>query len=645
MNCQTIAVCVLLTLSPFIASTGYSQSFWNNSNGGSWENSGNWSGGTPGPGDTAYFRTDMDGDVISISSAVANPQTILFNDPSNSSSFQIDVTLDLKYSGTSIAPQNIEIGSWVNSTRSASVIIEGTGGFVGRWGSLFQTHIDVNAGSSLRLENGSSTHAASVETIGSGNLRIAGGELVTQSLTRGTGPFTISSGRVEIVGGTFDPNQSVFNLVGAGGVNTSELELAQGASWNQQDLSIREGGLLNVVGASSESLLSIDNIRMEGDIPDNPTVINISNGGRIAVAQDLEIGTGSNVHRGELNVDGAFGARQSTLTVAGTGRLANSSSGEGSLNVINGGRAEFQDSLIVGSAFRGVGTMLIDGSGSRVEAVNLDVGGGQVRSTGHAFVQDGATLITSESQIGSIAPGSGHPGSTGSVIVTGAGSRWTNANGIYVGGNNMAAAGTGSVTVANSGLIESNALTVYANGSVDLLGGTLDVNTLDFADPGSSSNFNFSAGRLIVDLVSGDLVQDGGVLAPGDSPGLTDIQGNYFLNSGEIEFELEGYLRAMDFDAVNVTGDALLNGTFDVNLTGGFNPVTGDQFDIFDGQIVAGSVYSFDFTDAQLASGLRWDTSLFASSGVISVSAVPEPGSLVIIGALGISAFSRRRRS
>ena len=48
---------------------------------------------------------------------------------------------------------------------------------------------------------------------------------------------------------------------------------------------------------------------------------------------------------------------------------------------------------------------------------------------------------------------------------------------------------------------------------------------------------------LDVGTVHGDLLQQGGTLAPGNSPGLTTITGDYTLAGGVLELELAGLER------------------------------------------------------------------------------------------------------
>jgi hypothetical protein len=98
--------------------------------------------------------------------------------------------------------------------------------------------------------------------------------------------------------------------------------------------------------------------------------------------------------------------------------------------------------------------------------------------------------------------------------------------------------------------------------------------------------FNFTGGVLHATTFNGNLVNSGGTLAPGTSPGTTTVNGNYTQSSGALEIELGG-TSAGQFDLLSVTGNTTLGGAIDVNLFGGFAPSVGQSWEIID---VAGSL-------------------------------------------------------
>ena len=88
-------------------------------------------------------------------------------------------------------------------------------------------------------------------------------------------------------------------------------------------------------------------------------------------------------------------------------------------------------------------------------------------------------------------------------------------------------------------------------------------------------------------------------------------------------------------------GTLSLGGTWNVSNIG-TALIAGDLFDLFNATTVVGAVGTLNLPS--LDAGYGWDTSLFATTGVISVISVPEPSSLAIVGLSGLAAFAMKRR-
>lgn len=92
-----------------------------------------------------------------------------------------------------------------------------------------------------------------------------------------------------------------------------------------------------------------------------------------------------------------------------------------------------------------------------------------------------------------------------------------------------------------------------------------------------------------------------GINAPGNSAGMLTFIGNYFPSStGVLEIELGGLNPGSGHDVLAVTGNAVLNGTIDVSVSGSFIPAAGDSFVVL---TTTGSV-SDSFMTANSQSGL-----------------------------------------
>lgn len=133
-------------------------------------------------------------------------------------------------------------------------------------------------------------------------------------------------------------------------------------------------------------------------------------------------------------------------------------------------------------------------------------------------------------------------------------------------------AGWIKVEDADHGL--SDGMTVIGDHSsaiatLNLTGGRLRTGVLM---KNTGSVFDFSGGVLSADTVEFDLTNDGGAIAPGESVGTTEVQGNLTLRAGVLEIELASATLA---DLVNVTGTLTLGGALDVSLLGEFAPTSG----------------------------------------------------------------------
>ena len=121
--------------------------------------------------------------------------------------------------------------------------------------------------------------------------------------------------------------------------------------------------------------------------------------------------------------------------------------------------------------------------------------------------------------------------------------------------------------------------------------------------------------------------------------------------SSTLAIDIGGELAGVDYDVLNATGNAAIDGgTLDVSLVGGFAPGLGDAFDILNFATSSGT--GFDTFNLPTLGGLDWDTSNLLTTGILSViaggggSAVPEPSSclLLLIGILAAGVTHRSRR-
>lgn len=131
-----------------------------------------------------------------------------------------------------------------------------------------------------------------------------------------------------------------------------------------------------------------------------------------------------------------------------------------------------------------------------------------------------------------------------------------------------------------------------------------------------------------------------GTLSPGNSPGLLTFGSNLTLQSSSTSFfEIDGTTRGVDHDAVDVTGTLNLNGTLEILF--GFTPGISDTFNLFNAGSINGDFSSITF----LNSG--FDGSFDAATGVLSLTAIPEPSTYAAIAGIimfGLVLYRRRKR-
>lgn len=224
-------------------------------------------------------------------------------------------------------------------------------------------------------------------------------------------------------------------------------------------------------------------------------------------------------------------------------------------------------------------------------------------------------------------------------VISGTGKLTKLGTGIFSLSGNNTYSGTG--TEISGGVLSAGHDNCLGTGPVSIDGGSLLIeegvtisNAISFTDSGGTIG---GSGALEVASLT---VGAGGLIAPGSSPGVLTIDGDYTQQAGAIlEIELGGTMRASEYDALVVGSCADLDGTLDVALINGFEPDYGDAFDILDWGTLEGT-----FNDVNLPelTDLVWDTSEFYNTGVIS--AVPEPGTAVLLALSGLLLLRRRMR-
>jgi hypothetical protein len=238
-------------------------------------------------------------------------------------------------------------------------------------------------------------------------------------------------------------------------------------------------------------------------------------------------------------------------------------------------------------------------------------------------------------------------GGTTALVALGGSNTVTNSGTMAV----TSGAGTISVerraTLANTGTLRVDTgaqLTLAGDGRFTHAGGSLLVNgTLV-----SSTALELQGGSVSgAGTIAADLVNSGQI-NPGNSPGILTVDGDYTQeDDGILTIQIGGLLAGLEFDQLQVTRNALLAGTLDIDLIDGFAPLADAAFDILLANAVNGS---FSILDLPTTANGSWDVAYLGNLVRLTFdfdetggNQVPEPTGLALLLA-GIGLLGAQRR-
>ncbi|NTW07586.1 MAG: hypothetical protein HGA29_07055, partial [Syntrophaceae bacterium] len=196
---------------------------------------------------------------------------------------------------------------------------------------------------------------------------------------------------------------------------------------------------------------------------------------------------------------------------------------------------------------------------------------------------------------------------------------------------------TGNISLARieiqSGIFnqQSGSLTATSianNGTFNFTGGTLSAESL------SNTGLFLGTGTIAAETFT-----NAGTLAPGNSPGMLTIEGNYIQTTrGVLAIELAS---ATSYDILNVTGEVSLAGILKIILYDDYEPAYGTYFDFLTAELLNG-----EFDSIAGAAGYRWSVAYLDLIGLdgkidtarLTANEVPIPAALwlFVSGMLGI---------
>jgi len=341
----------------------------------------------------------------------------------------------------------------------------------------------------------------------------------------------------------------------------------------------------------------------------------------------------------------------------------------GRLEVLTGGQVNVRDGISIGIGHESTGSargyLTIDGAGSSASAHGIGIGG---ISSGAGEVRNGGALVAREGDI--FLDGGSTLGLASSLRVLDLGSSARANHGLRLWSDRSATlasvedratleADYASIQVAPGSTQESRlrantlGLARFAR-SIELNerdgeaildasgGGRVEIGTV--TTPVAASQIRVGTGGSIFGtgtLIGEVVVESGGTISPGLSPGVLDITGSMALSQGSSLFMEIGGTTPGTFDQLLVTGNASLGGSLVLDFINGYTPMPGTLFELLSASgAVTGQFDSLDIRgiNPSLVSVDTVDGSLY-------VRVVPTPGVASLVGLGVLMAASRRRRA
>ena len=328
--------------------------------------------------------------------------------------------------------------------------------------------------------------------------------------------------------------------------------------------------------------------------------------------------------------------------VASGAFLLNSGVANGTLNLLNSidlngtGEAGVTDRRFeVGASVAILSGAVVNNGGTPIGLQKRGAGmlvlGANNSYDGGTYVQNGTLVIGTGGTTGTLGAGDVTNLTTG-ILAFNRGNGYTVDN-LIVGAGTVAQIGSGTVTLTADNSYTGP--TVVSNGTLRINGAHSGGGLITVAG-GTLGGTGTVAGAIVV--------ESGAALAPGSSPGTFTAQAAVTLNNGAtFEVELDGLTAGEQYDQLVMGTGATLtlsNPTLSVLL--GFTPAMSDTFTIISGfGTVTGT-----FNGLADASEFTVDTTTFRidyNDEDITLTVVPEPGSLGILGLLAAAAILRRR--
>ena len=518
--------------------------------------------------------------------------------------------------GGTLVFNNVASLTTASSSTSRTLTLAGDGAFTFnnelKQGGLSTAGIVKHIGAGTVTMNGTNTLAGGFEITGGGTV------IVNGSTGVGQGVVTMSNGNSKLIINTTTGLSTLNSFKGSSSLaNMSTLDLLAGNDSSAVTTFVVnqfQGNNMSFTNhGAGKTLLQFTNAA------NTLTASASTSGGRRLINNSANL---TIQFDGTLDI-GSTVADVNTLGGAGDflfkGSLLNTASVLRGLNKTGTGTVTFQAvNSYNGDTTIQEGTLVIDTAGSIASSAAI-ISGGTLRVKGIAgtsTVNSGSLLVNSGGLIGNTT----------------------------VGGGTLLVDGTAGNVIVNSGTA-----TVNSGGSI----GSTTINA-------SLLTMNGSAGDVVVNTggtlggsgsVQG-LTLNGGIVAPGNSPGLLSA---YELNgsNGTFQFQLGApTTRGITYDAINVTSLLTLgaNTTFTFETLDNYTYADGNTYDLFDWGSADMSSFDVAVLEAALpnlntpSTDLKWNVSNFTMDGTVGVIPEPSAGSLMAFAVASLITLKVIRR-
>jgi fibronectin-binding autotransporter adhesin len=524
-------------------------------------------------------------------------------------------------------------------------------------------------GSRVDLFNGVTVNGGTLATTGTGVIEVSPGFIANLSAVTNTGTFAVpGTATVEMKGpiantgtmGTFAPGIGVIVLNGQTLTNTGTLLASGGGTFEVNGGTINNSfGTITALNGSSVHLFN------------GVTV----NGGTIATTGTgvVEVSPGFIANLNGVTNTGIF-AVPGTATLEMKGPIANT----GTMGTFAPGIGVIVPN---GQTLTNTGTLLASGGGT------FEVNGGTVTNNGTFRVDAGSRLVLFNGPtLSNFNPVTGTL-TGGNYVVTGT-LQFDNANivnnaanivlnGFSFAGNivdqlNQDAFrnfvnNTGSLSLEGGkslsrpgNFTNSGAMNIALGSGFNTQGGnytqTAGTTNVDGSLFAAGASVNIQGGKLTgTGSIFSNVDNSGGTVAPGNSPGVLLVVGNYTQTAGgSLDIEIGGLTPGTQYDQLAVAVNASLAGELDVELINGFSPTTDASFDIILAGLfgtVSGTFNTLHFPtlptgtwDILYRSDLVRVTFDFDETQLPPGSRVPEPAAIFLVAVgFGILLIVRRK--